>query len=107
MPKTKACCLTGQTRTIKSRSLNQKAKKLLDMETRRTPFEAGHFMWREVQDLFDAVDRGHHVWGIPPYNGGLFDSDRRYVTRGRSHQESHRSADQAIRTHLAGPADRL
>ena len=58
-----------------SRSLNQKGRKLLDMENRRTPFEAGHFMWREVQDLFDAVDKGHHGWGIPLYNGGLFDSN--------------------------------
>ena len=58
-----------------SRSLNQKGRKLLDMENRRTPFEAGHFIWREVQDLFDAVDKGHHAWGIPPYNGGLFDSN--------------------------------
>ena len=58
-----------------SRSLNQKGRRLLDIENRRTPFEAGHFMWREVQDLFDAVDKGHHAWGIPPYNGGLFDSN--------------------------------
>ena len=33
-------------------------------------------MWQEVQLLFDAVDQGHHDWGIPPYNGGLFESGR-------------------------------
>ncbi len=60
----------------RSRSLNQRARKLLDMEQRRTPLESGPFMWQEVQLLFDAVDQGHHDWGIPPYNGGLFESGR-------------------------------
>ena len=60
----------------RARSLNQRARKLLAMEQRRTPLESGPFMWQEVQLLFDAVDQGHHDWGIPPYNGGLFESGR-------------------------------
>lgn len=58
----------------RSRSLNQRARTLLDMARKRTPFEARPFMWNEVLNLFDAIDQGHRVWGIPAYNGGLFES---------------------------------
>ena len=60
----------------RSRSLNKRARKLLDQESKRIPLESGSFMWDEVQILFNAVDQGHHDWGIPPCNGGLFESDR-------------------------------
>lgn len=58
----------------RSRSLNQRARTLLDMARKGTPFEARPFMWNEVLNLFDAIDKGHRVWGIPAYNGGLFES---------------------------------
>ena len=32
-------------------------------------------MWNLVTDLFGAIDQGSYGLGIPPYNGGLFDSD--------------------------------
>ena len=30
-------------------------------------------LWGDLQDLFDLVDRGHRGYGVPAYNGGLFD----------------------------------
>ena len=30
-------------------------------------------LWGGLQDLFDLVDRGHRAYGVPAYNGGLFD----------------------------------
>jgi hypothetical protein len=32
-------------------------------------------LWDDLQDLFDLVDRGHGTYGVPAYNGGLFDSE--------------------------------
>ncbi|MAU12870.1 MAG: hypothetical protein CL607_23825 [Anaerolineaceae bacterium] len=59
----------------KSRSLNQRSQELLRMEQENIPFDEWDTMWREIQNLFDAIDKGHHAWGIPPYNGGLFASN--------------------------------
>ena len=56
-------------------SLNLRAQQLLDRERKRTPFDDDPLMWNRVQDLFAAIDRGNHGLGIPPYNGGLFDSN--------------------------------
>lgn len=36
------------------------------------PDEQQFNLWREAQDLFKAVDKGHTAWGVPAYNGGLF-----------------------------------
>ena len=30
-------------------------------------------LWGDLQDLFDLIDRGHKRYGVPAYNGGLFD----------------------------------
>ncbi len=32
-------------------------------------------LWRDVGDLWQAVDRGNLRWGVPAYNGGLFSDD--------------------------------
>ena len=32
-------------------------------------------LWPEVVAIFRAIDQGNQVWGIPPYNGGLFAND--------------------------------
>lgn len=31
--------------------------------------------WQHWQSLFDLIDRGHATYGVPTYNGGLFDQD--------------------------------
>ena len=56
-------------------SLNLKAQELLQRERNRTPFDDDSLMWNLVTDLFGAIDQGSYGLGIPPYNGGLFDSD--------------------------------
>lgn len=32
-------------------------------------------IWSDLLDLFDLVDRGHRTYGVPAYNGGLFDAE--------------------------------
>lgn len=32
-------------------------------------------IWSDLIDLFDLVNRGHRTYGVPAYNGGLFDPD--------------------------------
>jgi len=32
-------------------------------------------LWSDLRDLFDLVDRGNARYGVPAYNGGLFDPD--------------------------------
>lgn len=32
-------------------------------------------LWSDLRDLFDLVDRGNGRYGVPAYNGGLFDPD--------------------------------
>jgi len=32
-------------------------------------------LWHDLLDLFDLVDRGRTSYGVPPYNGGLFEPD--------------------------------
>lgn len=33
-------------------------------------------LWDYLCDLFDLVDHGHRAYGVPAYNGGLFDSEQ-------------------------------
>lgn len=32
-------------------------------------------IWADLLSLFDLVDRGHRTYGVPAYNGGLFDPE--------------------------------
>ncbi|MGH9971496.1 MAG: Eco57I restriction-modification methylase domain-containing protein, partial [Pyrinomonadaceae bacterium] len=32
-------------------------------------------IWAYLRELFDLVDRGHKTYGVPAYNGGLFDGE--------------------------------
>ena len=32
-------------------------------------------LWQDLESLFDLIDRGHARYGVPAYNGGLFDAD--------------------------------
>jgi hypothetical protein len=33
-------------------------------------------LWNDLSDLFDLIDRGHGTYGVPAYNGGLFDTEQ-------------------------------
>ena len=36
----------------------------------------GFDLWSDLSDLFDLIDRGHGTYGVPAYDGGLFDPDK-------------------------------
>lgn len=57
------------------RSLKEKARELLEKEHAGIPLDAGDGLWKEIQMLFRAVERGNADWGVPEYDGGLFSSD--------------------------------
>jgi hypothetical protein len=67
------------------RSLKQKAREMLELVRKAKSiaeiqngeaFDPGASLWDEVELLFRAVDKGNTEWGVPPYNGGLFSTDR-------------------------------
>lgn len=66
----------------RTRSLKQKAHELQRVLQEGTGFDEGASHWLEVCLLFDAVDSGHREWGVPPYDGQLFSSDRAVSTCG-------------------------
>lgn len=33
-------------------------------------------LWADLSELFDLIDRGHGTYGVPAYDGGLFDPDK-------------------------------
>ena len=40
-------------------------------------YSRGNFsLWEDLTDLFDLIDRGHGTYGVPAYDGGLFDPDK-------------------------------
>ena len=57
------------------RSLKQKAQELADAEAKGTPVADGDAHWRETALLWQAVALGNAGWGVPAYDGGLFESD--------------------------------
>ena len=57
------------------RSLKQKAQELADSVAKELPIATGDSHWQETVLLWDAVSRGNTEWGVPAYNGGLFESD--------------------------------
>ena len=58
-------------------SLSRKAQQLA--EDRRSGRDAyddeATDLWDDVNQLWDAVDRGNRDWGVPAYDGGLFSTD--------------------------------
>ena len=59
----------------KDHSLKHKAER---MSVRSADAKYAHnqsTLWQEVNDLWQAVAKGNVEWGVPPYNGGLFDDD--------------------------------
>ncbi len=59
----------------RSRSLKRKAKELLEAKKNGTPFGETTRLWKEVEALCNAVDKGDASIGVPAYNGGLFATD--------------------------------
>lgn len=59
----------------KSRSIKAKAEELRRIVNESGVFDDGDHWWREVDQLFRAVEDGNREWGIPKYDGGLFSRD--------------------------------
>ena len=56
-------------------SLKHKAKRLSARSADAEYAPNQSTLWQEVNDLWQAVAKGNVEWGVPPYNGGLFDDD--------------------------------
>ena len=57
------------------RSLKQKAQELAAAEANKTPIAEGSTHWQETTLLWQAVASGNVQWGVPAYDGGLFETD--------------------------------
>ena len=57
------------------RSLKQKAQELAGAVARGTPIADGDAHWQETALLCQAVALGNAGWGVPAYDGGLFESE--------------------------------
>ncbi len=57
------------------RSLKQKAQELAAAEANKTPIAEGSTHWQETALLWQAVASGNVQWGVPAYDGGLFETD--------------------------------
>jgi len=73
------------------RSLKQKAREMLELVRKAKSiaeiqhgeaFDPGTSLWDEVELLFRAVNNGNTEWGVPPYNGGLFSTDKAVLPLG-------------------------
>jgi hypothetical protein len=64
----------------KDHSLQRHAERLVDHQL-NTDSDQNEFapnqsnLWDEINALWKAVAKGNSEWGVPPYNGGLFDDD--------------------------------
>lgn len=59
------------------RSLKQKAQELSELfQNGGNVEEKGDNHWKEVVNLWKAIDKGNSEWGIMAYNGGLFSSEK-------------------------------
>lgn len=59
----------------RDRSLKKKAQELLQMRHEQVEFDDTDSQWREIDQIFRAVEDGKPEWGIPAYDGGLFSRD--------------------------------
>lgn len=65
----------NQSKAYREHSLKQKATLLAESIQKGIDPGAEDFDWKEVQQLWKAVDKGNKDWGVPAYNGGLFSTD--------------------------------
>ena len=57
------------------RSLKQLAQELANAVAKGTHIAPGDGRWQETGVLWQAVARGNAGWGVPAYDGGLFEGD--------------------------------
>lgn len=65
-----------------NRSLTHQHRELISQLEGSLFSPSGTGVWAYWADLFDLIDRGHATYGVPAYNGGLFDSSSHpFLTR--------------------------
>jgi len=58
-------------------SLSKIREEIADIIDRKEALsERGTFFWGRIRNLFKVINEGDQSLGIPPYNGGLFDSQK-------------------------------
>jgi len=57
------------------RSITHLTRELKAIKQKATGFAAGTTRWDEMAILWQSIREGNSEWGIPPYDGGLFDED--------------------------------
>ena len=77
----------------KDHSLKHKAERMSARSADAVYAPNQSTLWQEVNDLWQAVAKGNVEWGVPPYNGGLFDDDP--TTRPAGYALSHLSLTNA------------
>ena len=53
-----------------------KTAALRDLHTDPATFGSSSTLWKDLEQVWDAIDEGDDQWMIPQYNGGLFARDR-------------------------------
>ena len=64
---------SGRNEGFDANSLKTNAQRLIT--TADHEFGDSTTLWRDLTQVWDAIDKGNPQWQIPPYNGGLFSSD--------------------------------
>lgn len=80
---------SGRNEGFDANSLKTNAQRLIAVED--DEFGDATTLWRDLTQVWDAIDKGNAQWQIPAYNGGLFSSD------------PERSADGALFTKIQIP----
>ena len=63
----------GRNEAFDANSLKELGKR--HMNTPRADFGPITSIWKDLVQVWDAIDVGNEAWGVPAYNGGLFGSD--------------------------------
>jgi hypothetical protein len=74
-----------------ARHRDEIAQTLARIEQQREPdYPEGQVaIWQDLVSLFDLIDRGHARYGVPAYNGGLFDPERHEFLREKQLPDRH------------------
>lgn len=64
---------SGRNEGFDANSLKTNAQRLIG--TRAHEFGDSTTLWRDLTQVWDAIDKGNAQWQIPAYNGGLFSTD--------------------------------
>lgn len=63
----------GRNTNYDHNSLKNLAQQLQDASPEQ--FGQASSLWRDLAQVWDAIDQGNPLWNVPAYNGGLFSSD--------------------------------